>query len=124
MGSTEMVYLRFTSTLQLTLQTSLIVFFTAASVVVLSVPQTFLFPCTTTFGLCKVDACLEASGVYDGGLTAIFAAVALFFPLRWRLRDAAVNQVFRVTRATASLSGCWDLHRLGRAQLAIRLFQL
>ena len=83
MGSTEMI--RFTSGLQLTLQTSLIVFFTAASVVVLSVPQTFLFPCTTTFGLRKgcslfalVDACLEASGVCDGGLTADCSLLAIF----------------------------------------------
>jgi len=67
--------------------------------------QAFLFPCTTTFGLRKgcflfalVAAYLEASGVCDGGLTvdcsllAIFAAVALFFPLRWRLRDADVDR--------------------------------
>jgi len=91
--------IRFTSRLQLTLQTSLIVFFTAASVVVLSVPQTFLFPCTTTFGLRKgcslfalVDACRDGGLTADCSLLAIFAAVALFFPLRWCLRDAAMNQ--------------------------------
>ena len=60
--------------------------------------------------------CLEASGISDGGLTddcsllAVFAAVALFFPLG--TTRCRCGPGFRVTEAAASLSGCWDLHRL------------
>ena len=63
-----------------------------------------------------LSACLEASGVRDGGhtadcsLLAVFAAVALFFPLG--TTRCRCGPGFRVTEAAASLSGCWDLHRL------------